>query len=559
MSTKTRRVAWTRESVIEDAKKFDSISEWRKNGSAYAAASAKGWLEEATSHMKRLIRKKWTKEEVYSEVSKYTSIADWIDNSAGSYSAASKNGWLSEIASGLERKIKPNEYWNKARVVEDAKLFNSRSEWLKLSPSASTAAKRNGWYEEATAHMVLLVQHGKWTKLEVFKEAQKFSTKSEWSKKSSTSYNVAVKKGWVSELSAHMVTPSRIRKWTKSAVQADANKYTLRSEWRKAPGGAASAAVSMGWFDEVTAHMGDGVAKYWDANRKWSKKTVLIDALKYKTTNEWQSESSGAYQTAAKNGWLEESTLHMQSVYSFGELTLYKLLTQFDIKFETQKRLPQIKDKKELPFDFYLPDFNLFIEYQGVQHFKRTFRGSASDVSDVQRRDKIKRETSQQLGYEFLEISATTTDAIEEALTQKLVAISNKSGNVLSLTKRNLTDSEFKKALSLGRWTHEKTLEDAKKYKTRSEWKKNNSSAYTAARQRGWLDEATAHMKRMIKPNGYWTKQRVTESAKNYLTRNAWSRSAESAAYDVARANGWLDEACKHMVWVSTRPKKSGT
>ena len=44
------------------------------------------------------------------------------------------------------------------------------------------------------------------------------------------------------------------------------------------------------------------------------------------------------------------------------------------------------------------------------------------------------------------------------------------------------------------KWTKEKIIKDAKKYKYRSEWHKKSRGAYAAARQFKILDEVTKHM-----------------------------------------------------------------
>ena len=49
-----------------------------------------------------------------------------------------------------------------------------------------------------------------------------------------------------------------------------------------------------------------------------------------------------------------------------------------------------------------------------------------------------------------------------------------------------------------GYWTKERCDEDALKYNSRSEWNKNNSSAYSAAHKNGWLDECCKHMETTI-------------------------------------------------------------
>ena len=51
------------------------------------------------------------------------------------------------------------------------------------------------------------------------------------------------------------------------------------------------------------------------------------------------------------------------------EKNIEQMLTKHNIDFEKQKRIRQIKNERPLPFDFYLPDYNILIECQGKQHF----------------------------------------------------------------------------------------------------------------------------------------------------------------------------------------------
>jgi hypothetical protein len=56
---------------------------------------------------------------------------------------------------------------------------------------------------------------------------------------------------------------------------------------------------------------------------------------------------------------------------SKGEMKIFKWLKTNKIIFETQKRFTKCKGlKNKLPFDFYLPEYNTCIEYDGEQHFR---------------------------------------------------------------------------------------------------------------------------------------------------------------------------------------------
>ena len=65
---------------------------------------------------------------------------------------------------------------------------------------------------------------------------------------------------------------------------------------------------------------------------------------------------------------------------SLGERKIEKYLTENNIKYIYQYKIEDCKDKKALPFDFYLPDYNLIIEYDGEQHYdiKHTLGGEES-------------------------------------------------------------------------------------------------------------------------------------------------------------------------------------
>ena len=52
--------------------------------------------------------------------------------------------------------LKPKGYWTKARVLEDALNYKTKSEWVNASSAAHNAANKLGIFEEATKHMLVL-------------------------------------------------------------------------------------------------------------------------------------------------------------------------------------------------------------------------------------------------------------------------------------------------------------------------------------------------------------------------------------------------------------------
>lgn len=91
---------------------------------------------------------------------------------------------------------------------------------------------------------------------------------------------------------------------------------------------------------------------------------------------------------------------------SKGEEQIKRLLESRNIAFIQQHTFPNLKDRRRLKCDFYLPDQNLVIEYHGRQHYEVVHSfGSAKALAENQRRDKIKKDYLQQNNIVLLEIS----------------------------------------------------------------------------------------------------------------------------------------------------------
>ena len=70
---------WTKETVFEESKKYNTRNSFRKGSSAYRVALNNGWLDEMT-WLKPDV--KWTKEKVFIEAQKYSYIVDFKNNVA---------------------------------------------------------------------------------------------------------------------------------------------------------------------------------------------------------------------------------------------------------------------------------------------------------------------------------------------------------------------------------------------------------------------------------------------------------------------------------------------
>lgn len=78
---------------------------------------------------------------------------------------------------------------------------------------------------------------------------------------------------------------------------------------------------------------------------------------------------------------------------SKGEKTIANWLDKNNISYEIQKKFENCKNINSLPFDFYLPNYNICIEFQGKQHYEPIDYFGGQKVFEAQLfRDKIKEE-----------------------------------------------------------------------------------------------------------------------------------------------------------------------
>lgn len=107
---------------------------------------------------------------------------------------------------------------------------------------------------------------------------------------------------------------------------------------------------------------------------------------------------------------------------SLGEKRIQKFLDENNILYEIQKRFSECKFNKPLPFDFYLPKYNMCIEYNGIQHYEDiNYFGGEEALKERRKRDNIKKSFCKKNGIELISIKYLDFDKIETLL-----------GNVLS-------------------------------------------------------------------------------------------------------------------------------
>lgn len=103
---------------------------------------------------------------------------------------------------------------------------------------------------------------------------------------------------------------------------------------------------------------------------------------------------------------------------SRGERLIQEQLIKYNIVFIKQKTFEDCKYKMLLRYDFYLPNFNTLIEYDGEQHytFIPKFHGTKDGLKLTQRRDKIKNDYAVKNNIVFIRIRWDEEEKIEDTI-----------------------------------------------------------------------------------------------------------------------------------------------
>jgi hypothetical protein len=109
---------------------------------------------------------------------------------------------------------------------------------------------------------------------------------------------------------------------------------------------------------------------------------------------------------------------------SLGERTIKTFLEKNNINYQKQKTFDGCFYVNKLKFDFYLPENNVCVEYDGIQHFKPIKQfGGEKEFLKTQARDVIKNEYCNKNGIYLIRISYL--DNIQEKLSHinKLIVL----------------------------------------------------------------------------------------------------------------------------------------
>lgn len=312
--------------------------------------------------------------------------------------------------------------WNYDALKDEAQKYATRLEFAKNSKSAYNAAKRIGVFDEITAHMP---KPKEWTQDELELEAKKYNTITDFQNKSKGAYLKAYRLGILKDITKHMTTNKaetlNTDKFIDRAKQIHGDKYDYslvdycntrtpitiicRKHNKKFQQLAGSHLYGQGCplcrYEISSSKTRTPLPDFIDAANQIHNNKYKYDKSVYNNNN------TNLIVTCPEHGDFlvtPANHIHNQSGCPYcqeskGEKLIANILDNLNVSYIRQMKYEDCTNQKigkgcrKLPFDFYLPQYNSVIEYDGEQHFREIKAwGGEEKFINRQKLDKLKDE-----------------------------------------------------------------------------------------------------------------------------------------------------------------------
>lgn len=601
MATRKPIGYWNYERCYDEALKYKSRGELAKGcQSAYNRALKNGWLDDYTWFSESASKKIWDKQTCEEEARKYTTKTEFHDGSNGAYAVACRNKWLKDYTwfeDGTQKRIK----WTYDSCYQEAKKYKSRGEFGKGNYSAYDKARINGWlddytwlscrkehtyeevyevarkyeykidfmknnrreYDSARTHGWLETfdwflngikrtgeRHRKWNYETCYKEALKYKSRGTFGTQSGRAYLIAIQNGWLDDyvwLEDKRIDQERDKIDCVYAYEfADFNAVyvgrtlTIRKKdrdrehlyiWNDAVAKFAkkhNVPVPKPKYLEDAITIKEGVEKeqFWIerykelgwhvlnkakggsigslGSGKWVHDSCYAEAKKFKTIRDFMIQSPHAYRKAYKRKWLEEyvwledNAKHRQEYYTYEKC--YEIAKKYksQLEFRRNQNGAFMSARKNNWLDDYV--------WQ-----ERAFRWTEATLLEEAKKYKSRSEFAKAMpgGYEY---------ALRFSLLDKCVWF-----------------EETKKPN--GYWKYDTCYNEAQKYKTQADYRKNSLGAYKVSARNKWLKDYTW----FEVPTSIWTYEVCKAEASKYESRSRFYKGSRGA-YNKSKEMGWLND-----------------
>ncbi|MBQ7381450.1 MAG: GIY-YIG nuclease family protein [Paludibacteraceae bacterium] len=399
-----------------------------------------------------------------------------------------------------EKQIK----WDYNRCYEEAQKYHTRSEFYRHSGYAYKLSLENGWLDNFTWLVEIYKPAGYWTYETCFEEAKKYKSRTEFSKKSQSAYQVAREAKWLDDYNWFKSDTTPSGYWTFENCSNEAKKYKTIAEFCREAPYLYRLASEKGWLADFN---------WLERKFTWTYEECFTIAKQFKTKSDFKKGHPRAYDAALRHKWMKN----------------------FD--WMVKARVNVITGDVDNVYLYLFEEFNTFYIGRTINKKRRDREHIFNADNDAVAKFALDHNCSVPPMI-ILEENLTLAQG-QEREDYWIKYYKRKGYRALNKAKTGRGVGSLG-TLECKKWTKKTCYEEAKKYSSIKAFQLGNISAYTRALKRGWLSDYTWFQTRRTW-NNVWNKDNCRKEAQKYETVSLFRKNNESA-YRVARKNGWLDE-----------------
>ena len=500
---------------------------------------------------------KWTKEALAKSASRYETLKEWRLSEPSAYATASRLKLLPELTIGMEKKIE-HGFWTEAVVSERAKQFTNKRDWIKSDYKSYTAAQRLGIVDKVSVHMEPLGNRHKRCLYSIEIIGQNI-------------IYIGLTYDFRRRMRDHMKSRrfvDLIDKYGEGCIEKlQLTNYIDKKEAAEKEGLLVEQFKKQGYQIlniQKTGSLGGNIIK-------WTKEAILEDAKKYSKVMDWVNAPGSGYPSASAMGIISECTSHMERLIkepgSYTKKDIVSAASKFtqisqwhkeDQKtYQAAQRMKLLNDpdvvghftKGEVINKKWVKERVLKVvkDFQSVSEWKIKSPGSYKAARADGYFEEIKSQMSPPAKEPKWNLESIAADAKKYSTKSEWRKHSG-SAYVAAKRLRIIDDvcGHMTVLNPIGRWSSDEAIiAEARKYNSKSEWQKHSVGSYEAAKKKGVFELAVAHMTRPV-ITVKWTEAAIREDAKRYSSKSEWARNSYGA-YEAAKKKGIFTEVTSHM------------
>ena len=306
---------WSKENLQKEVNKYKTRNDFRKNNiSAYNTAVHNKLLNNLfKNHINNgyiQIQKKsgyWTKEKLQEEANKYETRHEFRKNNYSAHTQATKHKLLDELFKNhTNQGYSDKEDWNEnSYVIYSYELIDFNKVYVGLTNNVKRRDKEHLFNEKTELNKFCKENNLSFPKYKILEENL---TSTEAKMKEKYWVDFYKDNGWkmFNIFSTGGLGYIKI-KWTKKALQKEANKYITRGDFQKYNPSAYNSAVDKKIIDELFKnHYNNGYSEKQQVKGYWTEEILQKEINKYQTRVELKKNNIKAYDAACAKKLLDK-------------------------------------------------------------------------------------------------------------------------------------------------------------------------------------------------------------------------------------------------------------